>query len=83
MTPRTQQRAIAGGLIWLGLIAGIVFLCRAVSETNPEAIGDLVTYASHQRHSIDVESGFSLPLKPGDPISVSYTHLTLPTILLV
>ena len=68
MTPRTQQRAIAGGLIWLGLIAGIVFLCRTVSETNPEAIGDLVTYASHQRHSIEVECGVSLPLKPGDPI---------------
>ena len=68
MTPRTQQRAIAGGLIWLGLIAGIVFLCRTVSETNPESIGDLVTYASHQRHSIEVESGFNLPLEPGDPI---------------
>jgi len=68
MTPRTQQRVIAGGLIWLGLIAGIVFLCRTVSETNPEAIGDLVTYASHQRHSIELESRASLPLKPGDPI---------------
>jgi len=68
MTPRTQQRAIAGGLIWLGLIAGIVFTCRTVSEANPEAIGDLVTYASHQRHSIDVETRSNLPLKPGDPI---------------
>lgn len=68
MTPRTQQRVIAGGLIWLGLIAGTIFLVRSVSETAPEAIGDLVTYASHQRHSIEVESGFSLPLKPGDPI---------------
>ena len=68
MTPRTQQRAIAGGLIWLGLIAGVVFLFRSVAETAPEAIGDLITYASHQRHSIDVETGFSLPLKPGDPI---------------
>jgi len=68
MTPRPQQRAIAGGLIWLGLLAGIVFLCRTVTETNPEAIGDLVTYASHQRHSIEVESGARLPLKPGDPI---------------
>ena len=68
MTPRIQQRAITGGLIWLSLIAGIVFLCRTVSQANPEAIGDLVTYASHQRHSIELESNFRLPLKPGDPV---------------
>ena len=68
MTPRTQQRAIAGGLIWIGLITAIIFVVRSVSNAAPEAIDELVTYASHQRQSIDLDSGFSLPLKPGDPI---------------
>ncbi len=68
MNPRTQQRAIAGGLIWVGLIAAIIYLVHSLSNAAPEAIGDLARYASLRRHSIEVESGFSLPLKPGDPI---------------
>ena len=68
MNFRTQQRAIVGGLIWLGLIAGTIFVARTVFNTAPEAIGELATYASHQRQSIELDSSFMLPLKPGDPI---------------
>ena len=68
MNPRTQQRAIAGGLIWIGLIAAIIFVLRSVSSTAPEAIDELVTYAGHQRQSIELDSSYLLPLRPGDPI---------------
>ena len=70
MNPRTQQRAIAGGLIWIGLIAAIIFAVRSVSNAAPEAIDELVTYAGHQRQSIELDSSYWLPLKPGDPIYV-------------
>ena len=70
MNPRTQQRAIAGGLIWIGLITAIIFVVRSVSSAAPEAIDELVTYASYQRQSIELDSSYSLPLKPGDPIYV-------------
>ena len=71
MNPRTQQRAVAGGLIWLGLIAAIIFVARSVFNTAPESIKELATYASHQRQAIELESGVELwALKPGDPIYV-------------
>lgn len=78
MNPRTQQRAIVGGLIWVGLIAAIIFLVRSVSSAAPEAIGDLAKFATHQRPSIEVESGFNLPLKPGDPIYLDGGHDSKP-----
>ena len=68
MNSRTQQRVIAGGLIWIGLIAAIIFVVRSVSNAAPEAIDELVTYASHQRQAIELETDLYLPLKPGDPI---------------
>jgi len=70
MTPRTQQRAIVGGLIWIGLIAAIIFVARSVSNTAPEAISELASYVGHQRQSIELDSGIELPLKPGDPIYI-------------
>ena len=78
MNPRTQQRAIVGGLIWVGLIAAIIFLVRSVSSAAPEAIGDLAKFATQQRPSIEVESGFNLPLKPGDPIYLDGGHDSKP-----
>ena len=69
MTPRTQQRAIAGGLIWIALIAAIIFVIRSVSNTAPDAIKELATYASHQQQAIELDTDLSLSaLKPGDPI---------------
>ena len=68
MNPRTQQRAIVGGLIWIGLIAAIIFVVRSVSDAAPEAIDELVTYAGHQRQSIELDTKAWLPLRPGDPI---------------
>ena len=68
MNPRTQQRAIAGGLIWIGLIAAVIFVARSVLNVAPEAIDELVTYAGHQRQSIELDTNAWLPLRPGDPI---------------
>ena len=68
MNLQTQQRTIAGGLIWIGLIAALIFWVRYISSAAPVAINDLVSYASHQRQSIEVTSDSALPLKPGDPI---------------
>ena len=49
-------------------MAAVIFVVRSAFSTAPEAINDLATYASHQRQSIELDSGFMLPLRPGDPI---------------
>jgi hypothetical protein len=74
----TPYRAVIGGLIWIALIAGVVFSIRHVSSTSTSSVNQLLTYASRQRRQIQLELPFDLNLKVRDPIYLEGSDDTKP-----
>lgn len=71
MNLNSQTRVLVGGLIWVGLVAGVVFAVRQATTSSPQSVSQLINYASRQHRQVQLDLPFDLPIRVRDLIYLS------------
>jgi hypothetical protein len=78
MKPKSYNRTIVGGLIWIVILSAFVYVVRQTVQQSSPAVKQLTTFATRQRRTIQLDANFRLPLDTGDPVYLANNESATP-----